>query len=293
MDFAVQFEAYRQEIEAAIDRFLPAAKTKPERLHEAMRYAMLGGGKRLRPILALAAADLFHRENDPLPAAVAIECVHTYSLVHDDLPAMDNDDLRHGRPAVHKHYDEATAILVGDALQEHAFSLLAFHYQDTPSIAARLVAELATAAGSSELVGGQMADLLAEKKANVSAAELDFIHANKTAAMVRAALYLGGVAGGASTSDLARLATAGRSLGLAFQIVDDILDVTADSATLGKTAGKDKKADKTTYVKLHGLEASRRFVHQHTANALKALAELPSTSRFLHELVESMAVRES
>lgn len=293
MAFALQLQGYQRRVEARLDQLIPDATTPPTRLHEAMRYALLGGGKRLRPVLTLASADLFAAAADPVPAAVAIECIHTYSLVHDDLPCMDNDDLRRGRPTAHKQFDEATALLAGDALLTLAFQLVGRHYASTPSLAARLTAEIADAAGSERLIGGQMADLLAEKKADATAAELDFIHLNKTAAMITVSLVAGGWCGGATDAQIETLRRAGRHLGLAFQIVDDVLDATADTKTLGKTAGKDAKAGKTTYVKLHGLEASRQFARRHTDEALAALSQLPGDLSFLRELIDSMAGRTS
>ena len=204
---------------------------------------------------------------------------------------MDNDDLRRGRPTTHKQFDEATALLAGDALLTYAFQLIGRHYAGQPALAAALTRELADAAGSERLIGGQMEDLLAEQKADATADELDFIHLNKTAAMITVSLVAGGLCGGADDAALATLRTAGRHLGLAFQIVDDILDATADTATLGKTAGKDAKAGKTTYVSLHGLDASRRLAREQTGAALAALAAQPGDRSFLHALVASMAER--
>ena len=281
MDFPALSQAYRERAERGLDQLLPAATTRPARLHEAMRYTLQAGGKRVRPVLVLAAADLFRPDAPALPAAVALECLHTYSLVHDDLPCMDNDDLRRGRPTAHRQFDEPTALLAGDALLTYAFQLLARHYAGQPALAAALVRELAEAAGSERLIGGQMEDLLAERKLDATADELDFIHHNKTAALLTAALALGGLCGGAGEVDLGRLRDAGRHLGLAFQIIDDILDATADTATLGKTAGKDAKAGKTTYVKLHGLDAARRHAEAQTQAALAALAGLPGGAPFL------------
>ena len=293
MDFAAQLQVYRERAEQGLNRLVPPGATRPARLHEAMRYALLGGGKRLRPVLTLAAADLFDPRPDALPAAVAIECVHTYSLVHDDLPCMDNDDLRRGRPTTHRQFDEATALLAGDALLTLAFQLIGRHYAGQPALAAALTREIADAAGSERLIGGQMEDLLAEKKADATAAELEFIHLNKTAAMIEVSLVAGGLCGGADEKQLSALRTAGRHLGLAFQIMDDILDATADTTTLGKTAGKDAKAGKTTYVKLHGLDASRKFAREQSDAALKMLTVQPGDRTFLHMLVESMAQRNS
>lgn len=308
MDFPAQFEHYRRRVERGLDELVPPASTRPARLHTAMRYSLEAGGKRLRPVLVLAVVDLFtaadsgseskienpkQKTPSALPVAVALECIHTYSLIHDDLPCMDNDDLRRGRPTAHKQFDEATALLAGDALLTLAFQLVARHYADTPALCAALTRTLADAAGSEQLIGGQMEDLLAEKKTDPSASELEFIHLNKTAAMLTAALLAGGLCGGAGEAHLATLREAGRHLGLAFQIVDDILDATADTATLGKTAGKDAKADKTTFVKLHGIDVSRRLATQHTEAALAALRLLPGEAPFLTALVENMAARKN
>lgn len=292
MNFAEQLAAYVAQVETGIDRYLPPADEPPARLHGAMRYAVQGGGKRLRPVLALATAELFGARDAALPAAVALECVHTYSLVHDDLPCMDNDDLRRGRATTHKAFDEATALLAGDALLTHSFVLLTQAYASQPTLAHSLCRELADAAGSRRLIGGQMDDLLAEKRADVTAAELDQIHLNKTAAMIETSLVMGGQVGGASANDLDQLRLIGRHLGLTFQIVDDILDATADTATLGKTAGKDAKADKTTYVKLHGIEQARQTAAQQTEKAVKTLASLPSQTEFLLELTRQLTSRQ-
>ncbi len=292
MDFPAELKRHLDRIEAGLDRHLPAAATRPGRLHEAMRYSLQAGGKRVRPVLLLASAEVHGvRDEAAVPAAVAVECLHTYSLIHDDLPCMDNDDLRRGRPTVHRQFDEATALLAGDALLTHAFALLAEAYADRPALAQALVRELADAAGSRRLIGGQMEDLLAEKKADATAAELEFIHLNKTAAMIEVALVLGGLLGGANEDGINSLRLAGRHLGLAFQIVDDLLDATADTATLGKTAGKDARAGKTTFVKVHGLERSRQFAAHHTAAALAALQALPGDTRFLVTLFEGMLAR--
>jgi len=318
MTFTEQLAHYTAQIEHTLDALLPPASTRPSRLHEAMRYAVLGGGKRLRPILTLAAADLFRDSTSPntpatgderatrtmtmsqsataaLPASVAIECLHCYSLVHDDLPCMDDDDLRRGRPTTHRAYDEATALLAGDALLTHAFALLTEHYANTPALAHALTLELARAAGSCRLIGGQMEDLLAEKKqgtANaISAETLDFIHLNKTAAMIEAALVMGGLVGSANEAQQETLRTVGRHLGLGFQIVDDILDTTADTATLGKTAGKDARANKTTYTSLYGINAAQTRAEEETQHALTALASLPGDTRFLADLTRSLTTR--
>ncbi|MFZ9683361.1 MAG: polyprenyl synthetase family protein [Cephaloticoccus sp.] len=297
MDFPAELKGHIARVERGLDLHVPAATTRPARLHTAMRYSLEAGGKRLRPVLVLAAAELVRQSGagaptcDPVPAAVAIECLHTYSLIHDDLPCMDNDDLRRGRPTAHKAFDEATALLAGDALLTHAFALLASAYAARPTLAHALVRELADAAGSRRLIGGQMEDLLAEKKTDATADELEFIHLNKTAAMIEAALVMGGLAGGASDLALAGLRRCGRHLGLAFQIVADILDAPSDRAPLGKPPGKDARAGKTTYVKLHGLDASRRIAADHTAAAQAALAKIEGDRAFLSALIAQMAGR--
>jgi len=303
MEFTTQLQAYRERIERGIENLVPPATTRPARLHSAMRYSLQAGGKRLRPALVLATADIFPARtanaltavqiNDPLPVAIALECIHTYSLVHDDLPCMDNDDFRRGQPTCHKQFDEATALLAGDALLTLAFQLVARHYAVTPSLAIALTGILAEAAGSEHLIGGQMEDLLAERKADATSSELDFIHHNKTGAILTASLLAGGRCGGATPAQLEFLRDAGNHLGLAFQIVDDILDATADSATLGKTAGKDAQAGKTTYITLHGLEASRRHAREQTDAALAALNRLPGGAPFLTTLALNMAARTS
>jgi geranylgeranyl diphosphate synthase type II len=292
MDFAAGLKRHIERVERGIDLYVPPATTRPTRLHRAMRYSLEAGGKRLRPVLVLAAAELFGvNDDEALPAAVAVECIHTYSLMHDDLPCMDNDDLRRGRPTAHKEFDEATALLAGDALLTHAFALLATSYAARPALAHALVRELADAAGSQRLIGGQMEDLLAEKKSDATNEELEFIHLNKTAAMIQAALVMGGLIGGAKPDDLATLRLTGRHLGLAFQIVDDVLDATANTATLGKTAGKDAKAGKTTFVKIHGIEPSRRLAREYTSSAQTELQVLPGDKTFLIALAETMGAR--
>jgi geranylgeranyl pyrophosphate synthase len=292
--FMQQHLRYLARIEAGIDSMLPTADTPPARLHAAMRYAMQGGGKRLRPMLVLAAADVFPGRPgaaDPLPAALAVECVHTYSLIHDDLPCMDNDDLRRGRPTAHKAFDEATALLAGDALLTEAFALLSNNYAPNPGLAMELTRELAEAAGSRRLIGGQMADLLAERVPGTSPAGLEFIHLNKTAAMIGASLAMGGACAAAGRLETEALRTAGRHLGLAFQIIDDVLDATSDSATLGKTAGKDARAGKATYATLHGIEAARGIAGRHTSEALATLRSIAGDTAFLITTAEELLER--
>jgi geranylgeranyl pyrophosphate synthase len=293
MDHAAEQQLLVSRVESGIDLLLPAPNEPSARLHGAMRYAMQSGGKRLRPVLVLAASRIFEAERsaDPLAAAVAVECVHAYSLVHDDLPCMDNDDLRRGRPTTHRAFDEATAILAGDALLTLAFGILAEAYSGRPELATALVGELAGAAGSRRLVGGQMEDLLAERGSGATADGVNFIHLNKTAAMIEASLAMGGLCAGAPDGAIGTLREIGRQLGLAFQIVDDILDASSDTATLGKTAGKDARAGKATYVSVHGMDTARQVARECSESAVAGLGRLPGDTRFLASLAADLLGR--
>lgn len=284
---------YLSRFDVAVDRWLPPVAARPARIHEAMRYSMSAGGKRLRPLLVLAAADLAPAACDAAPAAVAVECLHTYSLIHDDLPAVDDSDLRRGRPTSHKQFDEATAILAGDALLTDAFRILGTAYADHPATGLRLVATLGDAASSRALIGGQMEDILGEKR-QLDAADLDFIHLNKTAALIEASLIMGLLHTEPSEADVARIRSVGRAMGLAFQIVDDILDATATTEELGKTSGRDAELAKTTYVTLHGIDVSRARAAALTAEVEEALSRwtTPAAS-FLANLSRQMARRNS
>jgi len=269
-DFAAYLEATRLQVEAALDGSL--GPEQPESLREAMRYSLLAGGKRLRPILCLAACELADGDAEQaLPSAVALEMIHTMSLIHDDLPAMDNDDLRRGRPTNHKIFGEANAILAGDALLTRAFEMVALRSPGVPpERLLQVVAELSLASGAPGLVGGQVVDLECEGKP-VDLDTLEFIHLHKTGALLRASVLTGALVAGAPEPLLEALRTYARGIGLAFQIIDDILDVTASSEVLGKTAGKDLAADKTTYPKLLGLEESRQRADALVAEAKAAL----------------------
>ena len=290
MEFKDNLRAYQQRIESAIGEYLPAEQTRPSRIHQAMRYSMQAGGKRLRPVLVLAASELFDSPVDSMPAAVAVECLHTYSLIHDDLPFIDNADLRRGAPTSHKQFDEATAVLAGDALLTYAFQLLARHYGDRPDLCAKLVSELSETAGSERLIGGQMEDILGEG-AELAEETLTFIHRNKTSALIECCLVMGGLTGSASSEQLDALRDYGRQIGIAFQIIDDVLDHTSDEATLGKSAGSDLALQKTTYVKIHGLERSRQLAHEHTQRAVQLCQQLPSEAPFLSGLASHLEKR--
>jgi geranylgeranyl diphosphate synthase type II len=290
---SLYLERHRKLVEQALARAVPAASVRPATIHKAMRYSLLAGGKRLRPILALAAAEACGAKDprDVLPAACAVELIHTYSLIHDDLPCMDDDDLRRGRPTSHKVFGEGVAVLAGDALLTRAFGLLA---QVTPAKRyplSLLLAETGDAAGSLQLIAGQVADLEAEGK-KLTIREVRFIHERKTAAMIVLPLRLGAMIAGASPGQLKALTEFGQALGLAFQIQDDILDVTATSEQLGKSAGKDLKASKATYPAVIGLEAARKEAKIQTQKALRSLEVLGSRGARLRELGESLLKRQ-
>ena len=276
-------------VDRALERYLPPASRLPARLHEAMRYSVFGGGKRLRPALAILSCEaLGGTRAAALPAACALEMIHTYSLIHDDLPSMDDDDFRRGRPSCHRAFDEATAILAGDALQATAFGTIAGHVR-RPATAAALVAELADAAGSEGMVGGQVLDIAGSSKSDEGS--LERIHRMKTAAMFRGAARMGAISAGASAASVNRLGVFGERLGLAFQIVDDILDVSGTAGELGKTPGKDTAQDKATYPALFGVDASRRRADLLMREALKAVSPLGTKSRPLARLAEFIVGR--
>ena len=280
--------------EAALDRFLPSSETVPVRLHQAMRYASLGGGKRVRPLLAFAAGELAGAAPERLEiAACAVELIHAYSLVHDDLPCMDNDVLRRGRPTCHIEFDEPTALLVGDSLQSLAFELLAGASLEASANQLRMVRLLAQASGSLGMAGGQAIDLASVGKA-LTQPELERMHALKTGALIRAAVLLGALCGEETLGDeaLAGLDRYARRVGLLFQVVDDILDCTASSLTLGKTAGKDAAADKPTYVSLLGLKRACDFAEDLSREALAALAPFGERARRLVALTDFMIHRQ-
>ncbi|MBF1165081.1 MAG: polyprenyl synthetase family protein [Dechloromonas agitata] len=279
--------------ESALGRFLPAGDSIPPRLHQAMRYATLGGGKRVRPLLAFAAGELTGAAPEALDiVGCAVEMIHAYSLVHDDLPCMDDDVLRRGRPTCHIEYDEPTALLVGDSLQTMAFELLASQAIGEPKQQLEMIALLAHASGSRGMAGGQAIDL-ASVGQPLTQPELELMHALKTGALIRAAVLLGALAGRPMSADersgLDRFA---KRAGLLFQVVDDILDCTASTATLGKTAGKDEAADKPTYVALLGLERARAYADELRAEARDALAIFGEQAGRLNQLADFICHRQ-
>lgn len=281
-------------VEKALDRFLPSPRTRPATIHEAMRYSLLAGGKRLRPILSLAAAEACGGDFErALAPAAAVECIHTYSLIHDDLPCMDDDDLRRGMPTSHVKYGEGIAVLAGDALLTVAFEILA----QTPATprydVGAYVTELAVASGSRHLIGGQVLDLEGEgSDVLLSPAQLKFIHQSKTAALLTASIRLGAMTANATPRKLEALTTYGQSLGLAFQVIDDILDVTQTSEKLGKSAGKDEATNKSTYPALFGLEKSRREAARLTRKAHEALKPFGRKGQRLREIADYLLDRD-
>jgi geranylgeranyl pyrophosphate synthase len=288
--FQSRHEAFIQQAESALRSLTPVATARPARLHEAMRYSLEAGGKRLRPVLCLASAAAFAPQADASHAATALECIHTYSLIHDDLPCMDDSDLRRGRPSCHKSFDEATALLAGDALQPLAFELLATGYASNPSLATALVRELAITAGSTLLVGGQTEDM-GGLAAGGTDDRLEFILLGKTAAMLSASFAMGAMIGGASAADVEHFRRAGRASGIAFQLVDDLLDLTADAAQLGKPVGADAQNGKFTFAGLHGVEATKQRIEALTIETVGHLRATKGDTAFLVELVRRMSAR--
>jgi geranylgeranyl diphosphate synthase, type II len=288
------FLASRTEaVNRALDAFLPSATTKPATIHRAMRYSLFAGGKRMRPALCLAAAEACGGTEAPaLPLACAVECIHTYSLVHDDLPAMDDDDFRRGKLTNHKVFGEGIAVLAGDALLTQAFEIAA-QCRGWPRYPHRqVILELARAAGSLQLIAGQVADLEAEGK-KISAKQLQYIHERKTSALLCGSVRLGGMSANCNAGQLRALTDFGYHVGLAFQVIDDILDVTQTSEKLGKTAGKDTKAQKATYPAIVGLEKSRQIAKRLTEQSFAALKIFGGRAVALEALAEYLLRRES
>lgn len=285
--------AHQNRFEEVLRNMLPSAEVAPQRLHAAMRYSVLDGGKRVRPLLAFAAGELAGAVVERVNvAAAAVELIHAYSLVHDDMPCMDDDVLRRGKPTCHVEYDEATALLVGDALQSLAFQLLAEHpLNDDPARQLQMVKLLAAASGSRGMAGGQAIDLDSVGK-QLSLPELEFMHIHKTGALIRAAILLGAHCGVALDDEqMGRLDRYGKCVGLAFQVVDDVLDSEADTATLGKTAGKDADNDKPTYVTLLGVQAAKQMASDLHRDALDALSGFGDGARRLRELADFIVLR--
>ncbi len=295
IDLKAFLEAHRATVDAALDRVLPPESAPPVTIHRAMRYSVLAPGKRLRPILVLAGAEAVGgRADTVLDTACALELIHAYSLIHDDLPAMDDDDYRRGRLTNHKVFGEAMAILAGDALLTLAFRLIATNAARvaTPAIVGTVIAEVADAAGTDGMVGGQVVDIESEGKA-ISADMLDYIHLHKTAALIRAALRVGAQLAGAGVEQVEAISRAGQALGLAFQIVDDILDVEGNLAELGKSAGSDERKQKATYPSLHGLPASKQRARELVEETKRLLTPLGPAAEPIRALADFVFERRS
>ena len=291
-DFQSWISGQQRRIEEVLSQHLPSAGIAPQRLHAAMRYCVLDGGKRVRPLLAFAAGELAGADVARVEfAAAAVELIHAYSLVHDDMPCMDNDVLRRGKATCHIEFDEATALLVGDALQSLAFQLLSEHsLNDDVSKQLQMVALLAAASGSRGMAGGQAIDLASVGK-QLTLPELEHMHIHKTGAIIRSAILLGAHCGNLNQPQLDKLDRYGKCIGLAFQVVDDVLDSEADTATLGKTAGKDADNDKPTYVTLLGVLAAKKMAEELHQEALQSLSEFGVKARRLSELADFIVMR--
>lgn len=292
-EFKKIFEEKHQMVEDAIEKYLPSADARPSLIHQAMRYSMKVGGKRLRPILLLASYELLPSSLDPLPACVAIESMHTYSLIHDDLPAMDNSDLRRGKPTCHKQFDEAMALLAGDGLLTYSLWFLAEAYKDSPKVATNLVRDLGEAGGSFKMIGGQVEDVLGERDGKMTPEKLNYIHENKTAALITAAITMGIRLADSSDEEKFKLAREiGYNVGMAFQVIDDILDATSDTETMGKTVRLDATDGKLTYVNMYGIEKSREIAADFSNKAIEACKKLTGKDEsFLKELILHMQNR--
>jgi len=292
--FSSWMSEVQADVEAALSSFLPAADAQPTKLHQAMRYTALGGGKRVRPLLVYASGALFGADAASLArAACALEMIHVYSLVHDDMPCMDDDALRRGKPTVHVAYDEATALLVGDTLQARAFEVLAGDDALPPARLIKMLRLLAEAAGSAGMCGGQAIDL-DSVGLSLSLEQLEHMHQLKTGALLRASVLLGALSGkDLGAGELDALKAYSKAVGLAFQVVDDVLDATADSATLGKTAGKDAADNKPTYVSILGLEPSKALAEQLRREAHDALAPFGEQAQRLRELADLIVQRKA
>ncbi len=292
MDLKTYLAVRAKEVDAAMDAYLPKAKERPATIHAAMRYSIFAGGKRLRPVLCLAAAEACGGEiSNALAPACAVELMHTYSLVHDDLPAMDDDDLRRGRPTCHKVYGEGMAVLCGDALLTESFIVLAKTRAVKRYNVGDYIAELAETGGSRKLIGGQVMDLEGEGK-KLTKRDLVRIHEAKTAALLTTSLRLGAMTANATPAKLQALTKFGYALGLAFQVIDDILDVTQTTEMLGKTAGKDQAVEKSTYPAILGLDASRKEAAKLTLAAMDALKPLGKKAARLEEIAAYMLKRD-
>jgi geranylgeranyl diphosphate synthase, type II len=292
MDIGIYIAESRKLVDSYLERLLPAEDEEPSIIHRAMRYSVFAGGKRVRPILVLASGESLKGDRDMLlHLGAATEMMHTYSLIHDDLPALDNDDLRRGRPTCHKVFGDAMAILAGDSLLTRCFQVLADLPRLSDSTRVQIIREIAAATGTvNGMIGGQVVDLESEGKP-VSSQVLEYIHHSKTGALLAACVRCGAIAAGANKSELGALTEFGNKIGLVFQIVDDILDITSSSETLGKTAGKDEKAKKATYPAFYGIDASRQKARELVDSALKDIENFGDEAKYLRSLARFIISR--
>lgn len=294
VDVRAYFKQKAAKVDEWLDRLLPADSEAPETIHQAMRYSVFAGGKRLRPILAIATGEIFGaHENELLPAACSLEMIHTYSLIHDDLPAMDNDDLRRGLPTCHIKFGEAMAILAGDALLTQAFLTLVNYQTSSPEKKLRVIAEVAQAAATTRaLIGGQVMDIQSEGK-QITGEQLEAIHSAKTGALIRCSVRIGAIIGGASERELKALTEYGEKAGLAFQVADDLLDETATSEELGKTAGKDAATQKATYTSLYGIGGAQKMADRLYQEAAAAARQTECETKVLESIAQFIVERKS
>jgi geranylgeranyl pyrophosphate synthase len=280
----------KESLEESIEQLLPRSDERPDRLHSSMRYSLCDGGKRVRGILLLLCSKIFKASADPLPASVAIECIHAYSLIHDDLPAIDNSDTRRNKPSNHIAFNEATAILAGDGLLTEAFKILSEHYKQTPELGMHLIQELATASSSLGMIGGQMEDIENEGQA-VDASTLEFIHKNKTAKLIEAAIHMGFSFSEESKHLSHEIHLLGYHLGMSFQYIDDLLDVQSDEQTLGKPTGADLNSDKLTSIKVFGIKGTQKKITEHTEQVEALLKQIDGDTATLLNYIQFLQNR--
>ena len=283
-------QQFKESLEESIKELLPVSDERPNQLHSAMRYSLCDGGKRVRGILLLLCSKIFKASADPMPASVAIECIHAYSLIHDDLPAIDDSDTRRNKPSNHIAFNEATAILAGDALLTEAFKILSTHYAEMPELGMQLIQELATASSSLGMIGGQMEDIENEGQA-VDASTLEFIHKNKTAKLIQAAICMGFAFSQENKIHSAEIRKLGYHLGMSFQYIDDLLDIRSDAKTLGKPTGSDLNSDKLTSIKVYGIAGTQKKINEHTEQAEVLLGQIGGDTSALQYYIQYLQNR--
>ncbi|MAH40029.1 MAG: polyprenyl synthetase [Puniceicoccaceae bacterium] len=288
----VSIQQFKEKIDLAVQHYLPSGTKRPPELHSAMRYSACESGKRVRALLLLICSNIYRHSEDPMPACAAIECVHAYSLIHDDFPAIDNSALRRNKPSCHIAFDEATALLAGDALLTEAFIILSTHYAHSPELGLYLTQVLSTKSGSTGMIGGQKEDIDNEGQ-SIDGETLEYIHKNKTAKLIQAAILMGFAFAPEADCSLSYndREMLGYHIGMAFQYLDDLLDAQSDSNTLGKPTGKDNDLEKLTSIKVYGLEGTRKRINQHSDTALKLLRKTQANTALLESYIESLRQR--